>query len=125
MGERERRWWEATACWLVSYTLSVSLRHVSHAYCVFGRHADHPCTALAKTYLTYLSTIVASTTLNLVLVSTLQQTHDVALVITATFPVAWSYFALQCAPGNRRNRAHEPTPRQRLAAFPHFNPLTF
>ena len=37
--------WAATACWTVSYTLSVTLRHASHAFFVFGapRHgANHP-----------------------------------------------------------------------------------
>ena len=94
--DREPFWWEPTACWTVSYTLSISLRHWSHSYFVFGRHADHWCCALAKTYLTYLSTILASTALNLALVSTLKQSHDIALAITAGFSVVWSYFALRC-----------------------------
>ena len=61
--------WVPTACWTLSYTLSVSLRHASHAVFVFGRHADSACRALMKTYLTYASTIVASTLLNLALIS--------------------------------------------------------
>lgn len=88
--DEEPRWWEPTVCWTLSYTLSVSLRHMSHSWCVFGRHADAPCKALGKTYITYLSTIVASTALNLLLVSVMLQSHDVALVTTATFSVAWS-----------------------------------
>ena len=94
--DHEPFWWEPTACWTVSYTLSISLRHWSHSYFVFGRHADHWCCALAKTYLTYFSTILASTALNLALVSTLKQSHDIALAITAGFSVVWSYFALRC-----------------------------
>ena len=42
-------WWIPTACWTLSYTLSVSLRHVSHAFFVFGQHVDPACTALGKT----------------------------------------------------------------------------
>ena len=82
-------------CWTVSYTLSVSLRHASHALFVFGAHADAACYALGKTYATYLSTILASTLLNYTLTSLLQQRHDVALVATASFSVVWSYFALR------------------------------
>ena len=42
-------WWIPTACWTLSYTLSVSLRHASHAFFVFGQHVDPACTALGKT----------------------------------------------------------------------------
>ena len=82
--------------WTVSYTISVSLRHLSHEWFVFGRHADPFWCALGKSYATYGTTIVASTALNLWLISALQQSHDVALAITASFSVLWSFFVLQC-----------------------------
>jgi hypothetical protein len=72
-------WWIPTACWTLSYTLSVSLRHYSHALCVFGRHADPMCIALGKTYLTYMSTIVASTAVNLALVGVSRRTAHLPL----------------------------------------------
>ena len=57
---------------------------------VFGVQSDPTWYALVKTYLAYLSTIVASTALNLLLIGYLAQSHDAALVITAAFSVAWS-----------------------------------
>ena len=63
-------WWAPTTSWTVSYTLSVSLRHFSHAICVFGQHSESTmCVALGKTYLAYASTIVISTAINLALVA--------------------------------------------------------
>ena len=70
------------------------MRHVSHSVFVFGTHADPFWTAIGKTYLTYISTIVASTLTNLALVGVLELSHDAALVLTASVSVIWSYFAL-------------------------------
>lgn len=65
----EGRWWVPTLCWTLSYAMSISFRFVSHAAVVFGPHRDPPLLALGKTYLTYMSTIVASTAINLALVA--------------------------------------------------------
>ena len=65
---------------------------LSHA--VFGPHTDPPWLAVCKTYLTYFSTIVASTAVNLALVAGAALSHELALIITATFSVGWSYIAL-------------------------------
>jgi hypothetical protein len=92
---RDSAWYVPTVCWTASYTLSVALRHVSHSVFVFGVHADPVWKALAKTYLTYLSTIVASAAINLMLIGALELTHEVALVFTASFSVVWSYAALR------------------------------
>jgi len=88
-------WWAPTACWTLSYTLSVSLRHFSHELFVFGRHADPVCLALGKSYLAYLSTIFVSTMVNLVLVWGASCKPDMALIFTASFSVLWSYVMLQ------------------------------
>ena len=90
----EGRWWVPTLCWTLSYALSISFRFVSHAALVFGPHRDPPLLALGKTYLTYLSTIVSSTAINLALVAGGGMTHELALVPTAAFSVLWSYVAL-------------------------------
>jgi len=87
-------WWAPTLCWTLSYALSVGLRHTSHAIIVFGPHTDPAWLAMTKTYLTYLSTIIASTAINLALVAGASMSHEAALLITATFSVGWSYFAL-------------------------------
>lgn len=89
------QWWLPSLCWTASYSLSISVRHASHSVIVFGMQDDSTWYALGKTYLTYLSTILASTGLNLVLVGFLQQSHDVALMLTAGFSVLWSYVALK------------------------------
>ena len=90
----EGRWWVPTLCWTLSYALSISFRFVSHAALVFGPHRDPPLLALGKTYLTYLSTIVSSTAINLGLVAGAGMTHELALLPTAAFSVLWSYVAL-------------------------------
>ena len=90
----EGRWWVPTLCWTLSYALSISVRFVSHAALVFGPHCDPPLLALGKTYLTYLSTIVSSTAINLGLVVGGGMTHELALLPTAAFSVLWSYVAL-------------------------------
>ena len=72
----------------------MALRHGSHAIFVFGPHKDPLCIALGKTYLTYLSTILASSAIHLALVVCAAATHELALVATSVFSVVWSYFAL-------------------------------
>ena len=87
-------WWGPTMCWSLSYMLSVSLRHVSHAAFVFGPHKDSLAVALAKTYLAYLSTIMASSAMHLSLVAGANVSHEMALVLVSFFSVGWSYAAL-------------------------------
>ncbi len=87
-------WWGPTMCWSSSYMLSVSLRHVSHAAFVFGPHIDPLAVALTKTYLTYLSTIMASSAMHLTLVAGANVSHEMALVLVSFFSVGWSYAAL-------------------------------
>ena len=86
-------WWTPTASWTLSYTFTVPLRHLSHAYCVFGQHADPFWLAMSKTFMTYVSTIVASTAVNMLLVWGDVCKPDIALIITACFSVVWSYVA--------------------------------
>ena len=69
LGLPEGRWWVPTVCWTLSYAISITFRFVSHAAVVFGPHRDPPLLALGKTYLTYMSTIVSSTAINLALVA--------------------------------------------------------
>ena len=88
-------WWTPTASWTLSYTFTVPLRHLSHAYCVFGQHADPFWLAMSKTFMTYVSTIVASTAVNMLLVWGDVCKPDIALIITACFSVVWSYVALR------------------------------
>mmetsp|Transcript_29614 Transcript_29614/g.75226 ORF Transcript_29614/g.75226 Transcript_29614/m.75226 type:complete len:310 (-) Transcript_29614:170-1099(-) len=111
----EGRWWVPTLCWTLSYALSITFRFVSHAALVFGPHRDPPLLALGKTYLTYLSTIVSSTGVNLGLVTGAGMSHELALLPTAAFSVLWSYLALSYtwAPGGKASCGccHLCTPR--------------
>ena len=72
----------APACWLLPVVSATCANLVPPISCRCCR------------YLTYLSTIVASTAANLALISFLQQSHDLALILTASFSVVWSYIAL-------------------------------
>ena len=71
----------APACWLLPVVSATCANLV-------------PISCRCCRYLTYLSTIVASTAANLALISFLQQSHDLALILTASFSVVWSYIAL-------------------------------
>ena len=73
-------WWAPTLSWTASYSLSIAFRHFSHAFLVFGPPAGHWAVALAKTYATYFTTIVASTATNLFFVTSLRMRHELALV---------------------------------------------
>jgi len=90
----EHEWWAPTACWMLSYTLSISLRHFSHAFFVFGRHAGPMWLALGKTYLAYVSTIVFSTLVNLGLVWGAHFKPDIALIVTSVLSTIYAYSLL-------------------------------
>ena len=101
-------WWAPTLCWTISYALSVALRHISHAVIVFGPHGDPPWVAVSKTYLAYLSTIIASTAINLALVAGASFSHELSLVVTASFSVFWSYLALSVTWKRTNDEARNP-----------------
>ncbi|EOD19855.1 hypothetical protein EMIHUDRAFT_369316, partial [Emiliania huxleyi CCMP1516] len=86
-------WWTPSACWTVSYAASIGLRLRSHEVLVFGAHPDR-ASSCARVYAKTYAALLFSTGLNLALVGGLALSHELALVLTASLTVCWSYHAL-------------------------------
>jgi len=90
-------WERATVCWTASYTLSIVVRHYSHRLLVFGEYEGTYCMSLARTYLTYSSSIMISMITNHFLVSLLEFTHQQAWVVTMLWTGVYNYFMLRAS----------------------------
>ena len=90
-------WERVTVCWTVSYTLSIVVRHSSHRLLVFGDYEGSYCMSLARTYLTYSSSIIISMITNHLLVSFLDLTHQQAWIITMIWTGVYNYFMLRAS----------------------------
>lgn len=90
-------WERATVCWTTSYTLSIVVRHYSHRLLVFGEYEGTYCMSLARTYLTYSSSIMISMITNHFLVSLLEFTHQQAWVVTMIWTGVLNYFMLRAS----------------------------
>lgn len=88
-------WEKTTVCWTISYTLSIIVRHSSHRLIVFGDYEGSYWSSVAKTYLTYSSTIVISAITNWALVRYLYFTHTQAWVVTLLWTGAFNYLKLK------------------------------
>lgn len=88
-------WEKATVCWAISYTLSIVVRHSSHRFIVFGEYEGSYCTSLARTYLTYSSSIVLSILTNHILTETMEVSHRNAWIITMLWTGIYNYFMLK------------------------------
>lgn len=83
------------ACWGISYSLSIIVRHFSHRYLVFGEYEGSYFTSLARTYMTYSSSIVISIITNQLMVEYLLLTHWVAWLVTLLWTGIYNYFMLK------------------------------
>jgi putative flippase GtrA len=90
-------WERATVCWTASYTLSIIVRHSSHRLLVFGDYEGSYCMSLARTYLTYSSSIMISMITNHLLVAFLELTHQQAWIITMIWTGVYNYFMLRAS----------------------------
>ena len=90
-------WERATVCWTTSYTISIVVRHYSHRLLVFGEYEGTYCMSLARTYLTYSSSIMISMITNHLLVSVLNFTHRQAWIVTMLWTGIYNYFMLRAS----------------------------
>lgn len=90
-------WEKSTICWTVSYILSISVRHTSHRYIVFGEPEGTYWASLMRTYLAYSSSIVFSIFANSLLVSMGGLSHKEAWIVTMLITGAFNYFALKAS----------------------------
>lgn len=90
-------WETATVCWTLSYTISVFIRHYSHRLLVFGEFEGSYCNSLARTYLTYSSSIVISMLTNHAIVEILNFTHQQAWLFTMIWTGIYNYFMLKAS----------------------------
>jgi len=90
-------WERATICWTLSYTLSIIVRHTSHRFLVFGDFEGSYCYSLAKTYLTYSSSIIISMISNHIIVEILLFSHRDAWIITMLWTGIYNYFMLKAS----------------------------
>jgi hypothetical protein len=84
-----------TVCWTLSYIISIWIRHYSHRIIVFGEFEGTYCASLARTYLAYSSSIIASALTNHALVQYLSLTHKQAWVVTMLWTGILNYFLLK------------------------------
>ncbi len=88
-------WERTTVCWLVSYSISIFIRHSSHRMLVFGEYEGTYLSSLGRTYLTYSSSIVLSTIANHTLVDYVQFSHYQAWFSTMCWIGIYNYVLLK------------------------------
>jgi len=87
--------YKTSACWGISYSLSIIARHFSHKHIVFGEYEGSYCSSLTRTYMTYSSSIIISMFTNLLMVDYLYLSHWVAWVVTLLWTGIYNYFMLK------------------------------
>jgi len=86
---------DPSTCWALGFTLSISIRHSSHRYLVFGDYVGGYWHSLARMYAGYSIIIVISTIFNLIMTNSLNLSHYVAWVITLLWTGVVNYFILK------------------------------
>jgi len=90
-------WERSTVCWTLSYIISIVIRHSSHRLLVFGDYEGSYCYSLAKTYLTYSSSIIISMISNHFIVTLFAFSHRDAWLITMIWTGILNYFMLKAS----------------------------
>lgn len=90
-------WEKATVCWTLSYVLSITLRHTTHRFIVFGEYEGTYWASLSRTYLAYSSSIVLSIVTNHMLINMAHFSHKEAWIITMLWTGIFNYFVLKAS----------------------------
>ena len=88
-------WEKPTICWTLSYTISILVRHFSHKQLVFGDYEGTYCSSLARTYMTYSSSIVISLITNHLITTYFMISHAKAWILTMLWTGLYNYFMLK------------------------------
>lgn len=86
---------DASVCWALGFGLSVSFRHSTHRYLVFGDYVGGYWASLGRMYAGYSIIIVISTLFNIVMTRHMQLPHYVAWVVTLLWTGIVNYFILK------------------------------
>lgn len=86
---------DASVCWALGFGLSVSFRHTSHRYLVFGDYVGGYWKSLSRMYAGYSIIIVISTLFNIMMTRYLLLPHYVAWVVTLLWTGIVNYFILK------------------------------
>lgn len=86
---------DASVCWALGFGISVSFRHTSHRYLVFGDYVGGFWPSLGRMYAGYSIIIVISTIFNIVMTRYLELPHYVAWVVTLLWTGIVNYFILK------------------------------
>ena len=86
---------DASACWAVTFFLSVLFRHSFHRYLVFGDYVGGYKASLMRMYGGYSITIVLSTLFNILMTRVATFSHYVAWILTLLWTGIANYFILK------------------------------
>jgi hypothetical protein len=86
---------DASVCWALGFGISVSFRHTTHRYLVFGDYVGGYWASLGRIYTGYSIIIVLSTLFNFVMTQYAQLPHYVAWIITLLWTGIVNYFILK------------------------------
>ena len=86
---------DASLCWALGFGASVTFRHTSHRYLVFGDYVGGYWKSLGRMYAGYSIIIVLSTIFNFIMTHHLQLPHYVAWIVTLLWTGIVNYFILK------------------------------
>jgi putative flippase GtrA len=86
---------DASLCWALGFGISVSFRHTTHRYLVFGDYVGGYWASLGRMYAGYSIIIVLSTLFNIVMTRNAHLPHYVAWAITLLWTGIVNYFILK------------------------------
>lgn len=86
---------DASVCWALGFGASVTFRHTSHRFLVFGDYIGGYWKSLGRMYAGYSIIIVISTIFNVVMTHYLQLPHYMAWVVTLLWTGIVNYFILK------------------------------
>jgi putative flippase GtrA len=86
---------DASLCWALGFGLSVSFRHTTHRYLVFGDYVGGYWASLGRMYAGYSIIIVLSTLFNIAMTRYAHFPHYVAWIVTLLWTGIVNYFILK------------------------------
>jgi putative flippase GtrA len=86
---------DPSLCWALGFGISVSFRHTTHRYLVFGNYVGGYWASLGRMYAGYSIIIVLSTVFNLFMTRSAKLPHYVAWMVTLLWTGIANYFILK------------------------------
>ena len=86
---------DPSLCWAIGFFASISFRHTSHRYLVFGDYIGGYWSSLGRMYAGYSIIIVLSTIFNFIMTRYAKLPHYVAWIITLLWTGIVNYFILK------------------------------